>query len=91
MDKQEKYINYVVDDLINKTEVDYGKKSFTTPFLQHNVEFNMFSFNTFSLKHSETFGLVFSKYVSNTYGVRGNEIKIVWGKYRTKIQRLIKK
>ncbi len=91
MDKQGKYINYIIGDFINKTEIDYDKKSFTTPFINHSVNFNMFSFDTFSLKHSETFGPLFSKYIGDTYGVRENEIKIIWRKYNRKIKNLIKK
>jgi len=88
MSKQEKYINYIVDDLVKKTEIDNEQQKITLPFISlPPISFTHSYFFSYSLPISPHF----SKYIKNLYGTKDNEVQIIWDLYREKIQSLIKK
>ena len=82
MDKKERYINYVVGDLVKNTEIDHDQETITLPTP---------SFPSFSFSHHLYHPLSFSKYVKARYGAHDEEIKIIWKLYKERIQSLIKK
>tara|TARA_R110000803_G_scaffold122202_2_gene190235 strand:+ start:336 stop:596 length:261 start_codon:yes stop_codon:yes gene_type:complete len=75
MDKKEKYYNYVVNDLVKKTEIDYDEGRIYTPFSPPLVLLS-FTFFTPSL---DSF---FSDHCKGVYGVNDGEIKYVWDEYK---------
>tara|TARA_R110002126_G_scaffold218330_1_gene364049 strand:+ start:1266 stop:1517 length:252 start_codon:yes stop_codon:yes gene_type:complete len=83
MSKKEKYYNYVVNDLVSKTEIDHDKKRIKFPF--HSLYTSFF----YSFPPSPI--LLFSKYITERYGTHDGEIKIIWNLYKEKIHSLIKK
>ncbi len=89
MNKKEKYINYIVDDLINNTEINYEQEIIITPFSSQS------SFDPFYIispspyypyRHSLS---IFSKYLKERYGVRDDESQIIWDQYKQIIKSLI--
>ena len=84
MDNKEKYINYVVDDLVKDTEMDYYKQSIKFPFP------SFFSSLHYNLFISIPLLSTFSKYVEEKYGTRDEEIQIIWEQYRERLKSLIK-
>jgi hypothetical protein len=84
MTPKEKYINYIVDDLISKTEIDY---------LGDWVKFNFYDpqshFIYQSLPLPNIISGAFRIHLIDKYGARENDIKIVWNRYKQKITRII--
>ena len=81
MDKKEKYINYVVEDLISKTEIDYDQEKIkfpSTPLFHSPLR----SFLSYFLPS-------FSNYIKEMYGAHDEEIKIIWKLYKERIQSII--
>tara|TARA_R110000751_G_scaffold15833_1_gene50850 strand:+ start:725 stop:982 length:258 start_codon:yes stop_codon:yes gene_type:complete len=85
MDKKERYYNFIVDDMVKKTEIDHDKKRIKFPF--HSLYTSFFFFLTPPL----SFFPLFPKYITERYGTHDGEIKIIWNLYKEKIQSLIKK
>jgi len=84
--KLEKYYNYVVDDLVNNTNIDYDNGRIIAPFLYPpNMNFHKeFYFNLFS--HPS-----FKPHVISMYGIKEDEVKDLWERYKLSIYTLIKK
>tara|TARA_B110000211_G_scaffold198737_1_gene228801 strand:- start:918 stop:1163 length:246 start_codon:yes stop_codon:yes gene_type:complete len=78
MDKKEKYYNYVVNDIVKNTDIDYDREKIKFPFYNNSI---FFSFLPLSSLFSR-----FSKHVIERYGVHDEEIKIIWYQYKEKIQ-----
>ena len=74
MDKKEKYYNYVVNDLVKKTEIDYDEGRIYTPF-SPPLSFTFF----FSSPSLDSF---FSDHCKGVYGLNIHEIKYVWEEYK---------
>jgi hypothetical protein len=89
MNKQEKYINYIVGDLISKTEIDYEQKRIKFPSLLSSPTFS-FSFPHIISSLSSHLLPSFSTSFQQRYGARDEEIKTIWDRYRERIQSLIK-
>ena len=88
MNKQEKYINYIVDDLIKKTEIDYGRGKIKCTFLPSDSYFGDCA-NISSFFSTSTYSTTFSVYMSERYGAKDEEMKIIWGLYKERIKELI--
>ena len=74
MDK--KFLNKVVDQLVNETKIDYEKKKIILSF---------FLFPTappVNPKHLDMFVPIFYKHCSDVYGLNNDEIKYVWREYK---------
>tara|TARA_R110002126_G_scaffold197188_1_gene345092 strand:+ start:898 stop:1188 length:291 start_codon:yes stop_codon:yes gene_type:complete len=96
MDKKEKYYNLIVNDLIKKTEIDYeddwnedgsDQEILIYPFFRHPIPTN---------EHPPTIlppklEYRFSKHVIEKYGTHDDEVGMIWGNYRKRLQTLIKK
>ncbi len=93
MNKKEKYINYIVDDLINNTEIDYEQERVKLPFFYSPLR--LYFFPSFNSSHASVIFprllSSFSKHIKNIYGVRDEEIETIWDQYMERIQSLIKK
>ncbi len=83
MNKQEKYINYIVDDLVKKTEIDYDKEKIISPFLPFYIYSPLF------ISPTPIFFSSISKYVKDSYGARDEEIETIWERYKQIIKSLI--
>jgi len=92
MDKKERYINYVVGDLVKNTEIDYDQEKIKFPFYNNSIFFppNLSPLRPLPFSPFAIISL-FSNYVIERYGVHDEEIKIIWYQYKEKIQPLIKK
>ncbi len=83
MDKKlEKYINYIVDDLVKNTEIDYDERRIYFPFSPMS-----FLFYHLPLLFSSS---SFSTYNQQKYGAKEEETKIIWDLYEERILSLIK-
>jgi hypothetical protein len=87
MSKQEKYIEYVVDNLINKTEIDYERKRVKFPFNEYPNDL----FHRFNLLPPKA-QLIRNHYdyVKNIYGAHSEEIVIIWNNYMETLTSLFK-
>lgn len=83
MNSFERYINYVAEDLIKKTDIDYLGEyvtfNFYTPKPQHPTP----------LPLPNIISSAFRNHVMTIYGVRHNEVQAVWDRYRQKITYVI--
>ena len=84
MNKKEKYINFIVDDLINKTKIDYEMVMLEFPFYFKNSAYifpyrHYFPTNLITLK-----GILIEK-----YGAHDGELSVVWLQYKKRIKELI--
>ena len=88
MSKQDKYINYIVDNLVKNTEIDYEEERINYPFFLHS---SPVYFPFLHLSSSTFFYLYFSftEYVKETYGTKDEEIQTIWDQYKERIQTLI--
>jgi len=85
MDKRkEKYINYVVDDMIKKTEIDYDQEKIKYPF-STSLPSSFFILPLFLSLYSPSI----SKYVIERYGIHDNDVDNTWDMYKERIQSLI--
>ena len=82
MDKKEKYINYVVEDLVSKTEIDYEQGKIKFPFYSSTLPLptTLPSFISLPLFFS------FSNYIKEKYGAHSEEIEIIWKLYKERIK-----
>jgi hypothetical protein len=86
MNKQEKYINYIVGDLVKKTEIINDRVTY--PFDVGTTSGDLAFTNPQYISH---FKYVFPKYIIERYGVKDDEIKTIWKQYKERILSLIKK
>ena len=84
MDKKEKYINFIVDDLIKKTEIDYEQGKIKLTYHSH-----LLSTPSTLLYLSYTPSLFFSNHVRKVYGAHSEEIEFIWDLYKQRIKELI--
>ena len=88
MNKKEKYINYIVEDMIKNTEIDYDREKikYSSTFL--HFPFILFPFYYFLLLFSSPLPS-FSKHVIERYGIHDNDVDIIWKLYKGKIKEVI--
>lgn len=86
MNKLEKYINYIVEDLVNNTEIDYLKRTFNFPFFPTSTNTTL----EYVKDQYAPPGLLYN-YLQLRYGSRKEEVKIVWNIFKERILSLIKK
>ena len=106
MNKKEKYINFIVDDLIKKTEIDHDQETIKLPFLSYPqspfltqifpyspIDISRFTQRPPHSLHSffKSFSTSFSNHVRKVYGAHSVEINIIWKLYKERIHSLIKK
>tara|TARA_R110000803_G_scaffold193342_2_gene256275 strand:- start:52 stop:324 length:273 start_codon:yes stop_codon:yes gene_type:complete len=84
--RREKYYNYVIDDLVKKTEMDYEREKIIFPFnihllfgFQSTIFINPNRINTFDFKN----------YIVKTYGVHDEEVEDIWELYKERMLILI--
>ena len=86
MDKKEKYINFIVDDMIKKTDIDYDREKIKyPPTPTYPYSFSFF----FSLLLLSRPLPPFSKHVIERYGIHDNDVDNTWEIYKGKIKELI--
>ena len=81
MNKKERYINYIVDDLVSKTEIDYDQEIIKYPY-QHSPHFSTYLLTPSHTPHPS----LLSKYIKEIYGARDEEIEIIWKLYKERIK-----
>ena len=90
MNKKEKYYNYVVEDIVKNTEIDYDQEIIKYPFhlLPLFLPLHLPSHSLYS--HLLLPSLIpFANHVRKVYGAHSEEIEIMWDMYRERIQSLI--
>lgn len=82
--KLEKYLQFVINDLVNDTKIDYDKRLFSLPFYSNTrTHFSM-------LRNELNFADPnFNYYCRNRYGLSKDEIDYVWRNYRSIIENKI--
>tara|TARA_R110000751_G_scaffold58320_3_gene123202 strand:+ start:176 stop:475 length:300 start_codon:yes stop_codon:yes gene_type:complete len=96
MDKKERYYNFIVADLVKKTEIDYDQEIIKLPFL-HPPHSPSTLYSPFpsplsnNLLHSffKSFSTSFSNHVRKVYGAHSEEINIIWNLYKDRLHSLI--
>tara|TARA_R110000803_G_scaffold203140_1_gene268567 strand:- start:787 stop:1050 length:264 start_codon:yes stop_codon:yes gene_type:complete len=84
MGNKEKYINYIVDDLIKKTDIDYTAETFKYPF--YPISFKDQKFRSIYLN---TNGGFFRVYIEERYGTNKEEMGMIWDQYKERMLILI--
>ena len=85
MNKQQKYLNKVVEQLVDETTIE--GRIVTVPYFGLHQTLPL---PPFSIAFSpQTLSLSFSKFVRNVYGLTMDEIKYVWEQYRNIINNRI--
>ena len=86
MDKKERYINYVVEDLIKNTEIDYDQEIIKFPFHSISIHYHLppllLLFPSFPPILSF---LSFSNYLLGRYAINEG-LNELWGLYINKIK-----
>jgi len=92
MNKKEKYINYIIEDMIKKTDIDYDREKIKFPFYSP-ISSSPFlpSLYLFIPSHFSSPFLFssFSNYIKEKYGAHSEEIEIIWDQYKERIESLI--
>ena len=79
-DKQKKFLDKVLEHIVNRTKVDYDKGEITFPF---DADINPFGLSSLrsNFLYSPYFSLPFVKYCINTFGLTEDEIEYVYHRY----------
>ena len=77
-DKQNIYLDKVIEYLVRDTKIDYENEKISTSF--------PFTKNSPWFLHLEFPSLLFSSYSKEVYGLTDQEIDYVWDQYRTIIK-----
>ena len=89
MGKKERYINFIVDYLVEKTEIDYKRKEIRYTFIPIDKR------HTFGFIYPKSNFIMFpyesdlKKYVIDRYGAREEESKAVYNKFIDTIKSII--
>ena len=90
MDKKEKYINYVVNNLVTQTKIDYDQGKILPP---SHFPTHLFSLLPHPNSHypilTTLFFYYFSKYITERYGIHDNDVDNTWEIYKGKIKEVI--
>ena len=93
MSKKEKYINYIVDDLIKTTIIDYDQKIIVfpfTPYLSHRLLTNRYLNSPLWTLHKDDMIKV-KNHLMGKYGLGEKEMDGVWETYRQQILIMVDK
>ena len=82
MDKKERYINFIVADLVKKTEIDYEQGKIKFPYLSHSLLL-FYPLNSLYFLKSPFF--YFSNYLLGRYAINEG-LSELWGLYINKIK-----
>ncbi len=81
MDKHEKYYNYIVDDLVNKTQIDNYAEYVIFPFKGEDGYF----YDILPDLPPPTF----ESHTLETYGLGLKETDLIWSSFKEKLEPLI--
>ncbi len=84
MNKKEKYINYVVEDIVSKTEIDYEQGKIKFPFYHSSSPIILLSPSPPSTFFPSL--IPFANHVRKVYGAHSEEIEIIWKLYKERIK-----
>ena len=76
--RKEKYYNYVLNDLVSKTEIDHERELIRYPYTLNLTSL----LNTIPLLYSHYLFSPFIKHCEDVYGLNEQEIDYVWGEYK---------
>jgi hypothetical protein len=77
--ENKKYIDKVLEHIVNRTKVDYDKGEIIFPFTTRSTPFSLSSFLSFY--RSLPFSLPFVKYCNSQFGLTEEEIEYVYHRY----------
>lgn len=87
--KLERYYDYIINELLDNTIVDMDNRFYKFPFIVDNVRWNMDVMDlTQPIQSSNTNSNLFGHffvYVDNTYGVKPEEVSLLWYIYVNKL------
>ncbi len=90
MDRKEKYINYIVEDMLKKTRFIHDENKISLPFHNHG-RYEGFYDEFINYGMYKTMSSFFGDYVEDIYGTTSEEVSILWDLYKERIESLIKK
>jgi len=79
-DKENIYLDKVVEYLVRDTEIDYETKTWYSPFIHHNTDY--FKHSNPSMFFLHHMFHIFSSYCKVVYGLTDQEIEYVWKEYK---------
>ena len=85
MAKLEKYYNLIVDDLVKNTKMDIYNRKLTFPFTSTLPTQQPLSKLSYFFSFSPFCSHFFSDHIKERYGVRHEEVKIIWEQYKDRI------
>jgi hypothetical protein len=88
MNKVEKYHQYVIDDLVKDTRIDYDKEKIYLPFRVSSTSFSSSS-TSFSFFHLFLLPLPFYSYVEGKYGLKDDGVQNIWDQYKQRVQKIL--
>ena len=87
--KLERYYDYIVNELLEDTIVDMDNRFYKFPFIVDNVRWNMDVMDlTQPILYKYTNSNLFAHfyvYLDNTYGIKPEEVSILWYIYVNKL------
>jgi hypothetical protein len=89
MNKHQKYINFIVDDLVKGTEIiQLPKKRYN---MTHDVKppFHIPDYISYTSFLPRSYPDTFPTYLQQRYGVREEEVGKIWNTYRKKIYTIL--
>jgi hypothetical protein len=92
MDKKERYYNFIVDDMVKKTEIDHDQDKIVHPHFFHSPLIPLSPFFYPPFLPTDSLGLLpykFIEHVIERYGVKGGELQIIWEQYKQRIETII--
>ena len=91
MTKEEKYYNFIVDDMVKNTEIDYDEGEVTIPFYKHKIYLydidTIFSDFLWDIPHQLRTAL--KKHLISKYSEGHQGVFPIWELYRERIEILI--
>lgn len=74
-----KFLNKVVDQIVNETTTDYDKEWVYTPFTPFPLFYSPISSSFLSRSYSPS---LFSRHCKEVYGLNEDETEYVWNEYK---------
>ena len=75
MNKKEKYYNYVVEDIVKNTEIDYEQETIFLTHPSHPSHLLFFLLPSYLPPF-------FTEHVTKLYGTHKDEVDIIWYQYK---------